>query len=233
MAAQVELNEDGTFSSVVGDTDVTDMTYEEIQEVVEEQEIVVQPSEQITDEGEISDVLETTENILDDMGTTAMEDTETFEVVEDSGSSDYSVMPLSTVDTDYTYSPTAWQLNLASKRSLGEHYLMYGVRTGSGSYNGYWDYYLVLGDDIEYNEASDSYAYTDCDVYHHSTYDGVVTYERMESSGAISGSSQVVYSDLYFDYVGIDPVENSYPYMSFALFMIMIVLLIVGGRKNV
>lgn len=231
--AQVQLNEDGTFSSIVGDTDVTDMTYEEIQEVVEEQETVLLPSDQITDEGEITDVLETTENILDDMGVAAVEDSEESEVVENSYPADYSVMPLSAVDTDYTYSPTAWQLNLAAERGLGEHYLMYGSRTGSGSYNGYWDYYLVLGDDIEYNEASDRYTYTDCDVYHHSTYDGVVTYERMESSGTISGSSQVVYSDLYFDYVGVDPVENSYPYISFALFMIMIVLLIVGGRKNV
>lgn len=233
MAAQIELNEDGTFSSVIGETDISDMTYEEIQDVVEELEVDEIP---VVDEFEnevIENDLENSTDILDDMGVDSMEDEEAFEMGEDFIPYDYSVMPLSAVDTDYTFSPQSWQLNLASGRSINEHYLMYGVRSGSGSYNGYWDYYLVLGDDIDYTESSDLYSYDDCDVYHYSSRDGIVTYEKYLDSGSLSGSSQVVYSDLYFDYVGVDPSVNSYPYMSIALFMMMFVLLIAGGRRNV
>lgn len=223
--AHVELNPvTGEFESVVGDQIVTDISdFDELQEIVQEQ------TEEV-----VTDVVEDPENILDSLESPAMEIEEEASTGEDYGSADYSVMPLSVVDTDYTFSPQTWQLNLASSRQLGEHYLMYGIRkSGTSGYNSYWDYYLVLGNDIDYDESSDRYSYTDCDLYHYSSYDGYVTYELSESSGSLSGSSSVVYSDLYFDYVGVDPVVNSYPYIGFVMILILMLISFFGGRRNV
>lgn len=224
--AQVELNQEtGEFDAVVGSEVVTDISdHTELQEILEEQ----------TDEEAAADVVETETDILDSVELTSLETEEETSSSEDTGSGDYSVSVASAVSTDYTFSPQAWQLNLASARQLGEHYLMYGVRkSGTSGYSSYWDYYLVLGNDIEYDESSDVYSYTDCDMYHYSSYDGYVTYDLSDTSGSISGSSSVVYSDLYFDYVGLDPVVNSSPYICFVMFMVLIIVILIGGRRNV
>lgn len=141
---------------------------------------------------------------------------------------DYEVY--SSVPSTASFSPTAWQINLAQNRQLGEHYLMYAVRRTSGS-SYYWDYFLVLGRDISYD--SDIYTYSDCDVYNYYNYNSTVFYEFSVDSGTINGSQSLVYSDLYFDYVGVDPVDNSYPYISFAILIIIFVSILIGGRRHV
>ena len=227
--AYVELNPiTGEFDAVVGDQIVSDISdFDELQEIVEEETSL--PVEEV-----IPDVVETETDLLYNLQSPALEIEEEDQTGEEYDPADYSVMPLSVVDTDYSFSPQTWQLNMAANRSFGEHYLMYGVRrSGSSGYNNYWDYYLVLGNDIEYDQSSDRYSYTDCDLYHYSSYDGYVTYELTESSGSLSGSSSVVYSDLYFDYVGVDPVVNSYPYIGFVMILILMLISFFGGRRNV
>lgn len=136
----------------------------------------------------------------------------------------------SSVPSNAAFTPTAWQVNLASARQLGEHYLMYAVRQSYGS-SYYWHYYLVLGSDISY--ADDIYTFADCDVYSYYNYSSTVFYELSVESGTVDGGVSLVYSDLYFDYVGTDPVVNAYPFISFIMFILIFVVILIGGRKNV
>ncbi len=139
-------------------------------------------------------------------------------------------LPASVVSSSASYTPQAFQTNLAENRRFGEHYLMWAQKVSYGS-SYYWRYYLVLGSDITY--ASNVYRYTDAEVYTYYTYSSQVTYDVSVSSGSVNGNSYLVYSDLYFDYVGVDPAVNGSVYIYFALFMIIIVLLILGGKRNV
>lgn len=222
--AQIRFdNSIGEFVSAVGDSVVSDISdFDEIQEIVEEE---VQE--------ENLDVVEAQEDILDSVESDSVEDQEEIETSESDSSGDYSVMPMSVVDSGYSFSPQTWQVNLAAARSMGEHYLMYGIRRSSSGYYSYWDYYLALGDDIEYNESTDVYDYTNCDFYHYSSIDDVITYEVYESSGSISGSDHVVYSDLYFDYVGVDPVNNSGFFVCWTMLFFIFLAVLIGGRRNV
>lgn len=129
-----------------------------------------------------------------------------------------------------SYTPQAWQVNLAENRSFGEHYLMWAERVYSGS-SYYWRYYIALGRKI--SRSSNVYTYTDAEVYTYYNYNSSVTYDVSVSSGTVNGSTYLVYSDLYFDYVGVDPAFKGSVYIFFVLFMIMIVLLITGGKRNV
>lgn len=140
------------------------------------------------------------------------------------------VLPASVTATNAVYTPTAWQVNLAQNRAFGEHYLMWAQRVSSGS-SYYWRYYLALGRDMTY--ASNTYRYTDAEVYSYYSYNSSVTYDVSVSSGSVSGSSYLVYSDLYFDYVGVDPASNGFVYMAFVMFLIIITLLMIGGKRNV
>lgn len=140
------------------------------------------------------------------------------------------VLPASVTASNAVYTPTAWQVNLAEHRSFGEHYLMWAQRLYSGS-SYYWRYYLALGRDMSY--ASNVYTYADAEVYSYSSYNSSVTYDVSVSSGSVSGSTYLVYSDLYFDYVGVDPAVSGSVYFLFPLLLLLIVLFMTGGKRNV
>lgn len=160
-------------------------------------------------------------------------------VVSFNGGSDvFTVTPVSDVDaapasvaaSNAAYTPQAWQINLAENRSFGEHYIMWAERIYSGSSSYYWRYHIALGSKISY--ASNVYTYTDAEVYTYYSYNSSVTYDVSVSSGTVSGSSYLVYSDLYFDYVGVDPAFKGSVYIFFALFVIIIALLIYWREKK-
>lgn len=143
---------------------------------------------------------------------------------------DVAILPASVVPSTANYTPQAWQINLAEHRSLGEHYLMWAQRTSYGS-TYYWRYYLAIGRNISYS--SNTYTYHDAELYTYYTYNNSTTYNVLVSSGTVSGTTYLVYSDLFFDYVGADPVLTASPYITFLLAMIIIALLVIGGKRNV
>lgn len=147
-------------------------------------------------------------------------------------SDDYLVY--SSVTDSAGFSPQSWQTAIASGRGLGEHYLIYGAKHyyGSGGYNYYWDYYTIVGKEIEFDESNSLYTYTDCDLYHYSNYDNRITYTLSKESGSLSGNSYLVYSDLYFDFVGVSPAQSCSGLLSVALLIMISGLLILNLRKR-
>ena len=147
-------------------------------------------------------------------------------------SDDYIVY--SSVVDSAGFSPQSWQTAIASGRQLGEHYIIYGSKHyyGSGNYNYYWDYYVIVGKDIGFDENNSLYTYSDCDFYHYSNYDNHVTYTLSKESGSISGNSFLCYSDLYFDYVGVSPAQSCSGLLSVALLIMIAGLLILNLRKR-
>lgn len=147
-------------------------------------------------------------------------------------SDDYLVY--SSVADSAGFSPQSWQTAIASGRGLGEHYIIYGAKHyyGSGNYNYYWDYYTIVGKDIEFDESNSLYTYSDCDFYHYSNYDNRVTYTLSKESGSVSGNSYLCYSDLYFDYVGVSPDQSCSGLLSVALLIMIAGLLILNLRKR-
>lgn len=147
-------------------------------------------------------------------------------------SDDYIVY--SSVADSGGFSPQSWQTALASGRGLGEHYIIYGAKHyyGSGNYNYYWDYYAIVGKDIEFDENNSLYTYSDCDFYHYSNYSNNVTYTLSKESGSISGNSYLVYSDLYFDFVGVSPDQSCSGLLSVALLIVIAGLLVLNLRKR-
>lgn len=216
--AQIEFNDEtGLFESTVGDENVDDVvTSQEAVEVLEDYE----------ESQEVQEDVEDTQDILDGMELAPLPDQEEAPTDSDVVLDDYFIVPYSAAPSDTSFSPQNWQINLAAGRSLGEHYLMYGIRSSSGSY--YWHYYLVIGDDISYE--NDSYIYSDCDVYSYYSANNVVHYDRETGSGVISGAEQVVYSDLYFDYVGSDPASSATPYLIYVLLFVIILLLMIRRK---
>lgn len=216
--AQVEFNENtGLFDSMVGDHVVTDADYQEIQEILRQ--------------SEESDDVEVSQDILDSMESSSLEDPEEASAVPEFYSLDNSVSLMSAVPSNSVFTPVAWQINLADSRSVGEHYLMYANRVYYSGSSSYWHYFLVLGPDISYD--ADVYSYTDCDVYSYYSYGGTVYYDRDIGSGTLDGSVTLVYSDLYFDYVGTDPINNSGFLLISIMLLIICVLIIIGGRRHV
>ena len=129
-----------------------------------------------------------------------------------------------------SYSVQPWQLNLAENRQIGEHYLIWAERVYyGGNYNYYWHYFVAVGKDIEKN--GDMYVYTDADVYDLYSYDNTTTYQMQQSSGSVNGASFVVYSDLYFDYVGTASTV-SVPFILVGLLLIITMLLIIALRRK-
>lgn len=212
MAAQVIENPDGTFSSEVNGTDVTDMTYEDIQEsgVLDDW----QDMEESPEDGSFPP------SGVPSAGAEASEDP-----FLDDGASLYSSIPSTS-----NFTPQSWQVSLASHRALGEHYLMYAVRRTYSSSSYYWQYYLVRGTDID--KTGDLYSYSDCDIYTYYTYSSTTWYEVSKGSGTVNGTTSLVYSDLYFDYVGVDPVVDAFPYIAFCMMLVICLLLIISGRKR-
>lgn len=218
--ARVVANPDGTFSSFVGDTDVTDMTKGDMD-----------------DAGiDVSDQAQDSEDQVEDWSD--FEEPQDFfspsQEIPSAGADDYQdndsdlgIEPFSSAPSSTSFTPPVWAVNLASNRALGKHYLMYAVRT-----NNYTRYYLVLGRDVEY--IGGSYRYSGCDVYSYYSYSNTIDYTKDSGqSGTLSGSSYLVYSDLYFDYVGADPLVNAVSYINYLLLLIIIVLLVIGGRRRV
>lgn len=215
MLAHVVENPDGTFSSFKDGQDVSDMTYQDL-----------------VDAGLAGSKEDNWSDMEESEGDSFPPSSVPSAGAEDNPDTvyDYGIDPLASVSSQANFTPTAWQVNLASFRSMGEHYLMYAVRRTSGS-SSYLQYYLVRGKDIKYDNGI--YTYTDCDLYTLYNYSSIVNYETYVSSGSVSGSSSLVYSDLYFDYIGNDPIDNAMPYLMFTLFLIVIVLLVIGGRRRV
>lgn len=125
-----------------------------------------------------------------------------------------------------SFNPQAWQINMAENRPIGWHYVM--TRTGSNSNN----YILVLGRDVTYQDGL--YTYQDADFYsvYQTGSSGNVRYHydvRDHYSGSISSTSYVVYSDLYFDYIGSRSVSYSW---LIVVFIALIVLLLIFFRGN-
>lgn len=157
-------------------------------------------------------------------------ETPSFYVVD---SNDYIVY--SSASTDGRFSVQPWQTALASGRSLGEHYIIYGSKhyySGSGYNSYYWDYYAIIGSEIDFDESSSVYTYTDCDLYHYYEYNNSVTYTLEKASGTVSGNSYLCYSDLYFDYVGNDSFDASGQFICALLLLILCGLSILNLRKR-
>lgn len=126
-----------------------------------------------------------------------------------------------------SFSPQSWQINMAQNRPIGWHYVM--TRTGVNSNN----YILVLGRNVAYNNGL--YTYVDADFY--SVYStgssGNTRYHydvRDNWSGTISSSSYVVYSDLYFDYVGGRSVHYSWFIFAFVVIILLFLMFFRGNR---
>lgn len=186
-------------------------------------------SDQESSEGEVLDDVEVTQNILDNLESPPMEDTPEASAAPDAYLYNDSISLMSAVPSNAAFTPNTWQTNLASNRSMGEHYLMYANRVYYSGSSSYWHYFLVLGDDIEYE--TDTYTYTDCDVYSYYSYGNTVYYDRSLGSGSLNGNSTLVYSDLYFDYVGVDPAHSSSIYVIYALLAFIAVLLMIRGKR--
>lgn len=192
-------------------------------------------SEQISDSEEKSNENVSIENDFEHVDSTESETSEdaveapSFYLVD---SDDYIVY--SSVADSGGFSPQSWQTALASGRGLGEHYIIYGAKHyyGSGNYNYYWDYYTIVGKDIEFDDNNSLYTYSDCDFYHYSNYDNNVTYTLSKESGSVSGNSYLCYSDLYFDYVGVSPDQSNSGVLSVALLMMIVGLLTLNLRKR-
>lgn len=127
-----------------------------------------------------------------------------------------------------SFNPQAWQINMAENRPIGWHYVM--TRTGSNSNN----YILVLGRDVIYQDGL--YTYQDADFYsvYQTGSSGNVRYHydvRDHYSGSISSTSYVVYSDLYFDYIGSRSVSYSWLVVVF-IALIMLLLIFFRGYRN-
>lgn len=137
--AQIELNtETGLFEAVI-----------EGEENVQEGQEDVQP-----------DVLENTEDILDFVEPSSMEDSPETPFGSESYLYDDTISLMSAIPSSAAFTPNAWQVNLASNRSMGEHYLMYD-----------------------------------------------------------------------FDYVGVDPARSSSVYVIYALLALIVVLLMIRGKR--
>lgn len=206
------------FEAVAGSRNVDDVLYpSEVTEALEG----------VNENG----ALENQNDAFEDMVSSPAEGEEISPGLQDDIYISDAAVALSAVPSTAAFTPTAWQVNLASNRALGEHYLMYANRVYYSGSSSYWHYFLVLGSDISYD--ADVYTYTDCDVYSYYSYQNMVYYDRDLGSGSLNGNATLVYSDLYFDYLGVDPINNVYPYMAFVLFLVVILLFIVGGRKHV
>lgn len=192
-------------------------------------------SEQILDSEEKNNEDVSIEDDSEHVGSTESEtgadvvETPSYYVVD---SDDYLVY--SSVADSGGFSPQSWQTALASGRGLGEHYIIYGAKHyyGSGNYNYYWDYYTIVGKEIEFDEGNSLYTYSDCDFYHYSNYSNNVTYTLSKESGTVSGNSYLVYSDLYFDYVGVSPDQSCSGLLSVALLIMIAGLLVLNLRKR-
>lgn len=199
-------NPDGTFSSKVDENDITDKTYNELLE-----------------EGYFSPDDEGYEDMEELEGDPFFSELEAQEPVLDPDV--YASLPSSA-----SFSPLPWQINLASNRGFGEHYIIYAIRRSSGS-SYYWQYYAVLGKDIDYDNGI--YTYSNSELYSYYTYNNTLYYDVGVVSGTVNGLSGLVYSDLFFDYVGVDPVQNAFPYITFIFFFLIFLALLIGGRKRV
>lgn len=183
----------------------------------------------LIDGGDQSDVDTDTTS---DQGVDLSDQVETAEGVEESEDMviyDNSVSLASVASGSQSYTVQSWQLALAQNRDFGDHYLLWAVREYYSNYSYYWHYYAVIGKDIELSD--DTYTYTDCDVYELYSYNDSTTYLFQESSGTVSGSSYVVYSDLYFDYVGTKPTLSS-AYLIVVFLLVLSMLFIISLRRK-
>lgn len=163
---------------------------------------------------------------LSDQTEASEDDTQSEDVVNyDSDIMLTSVSP----STQSSYTVQSWQFNLAENRQIGEHYLIWAERNYYNNYSSYWHYYAVVGKDIV--KDGDNYTYTDCELYDMYTYNDQTTYNMEETSGSVSGSAYLVYSDLYFDYCG-NPSAVSIPFVLVGLLLIITMLLIIALRRK-
>lgn len=192
----------------------------------------VSPEGEVIYDGGVNAATEISDSVAPDSETSEdiLEDSEDSEVLEETQNDEPIIQfasPLSVVDNEASFTPRDWQVNLAEYRDIGDHYLLWAVRS-SGSYSR-WTYYLAIGSDIEYN--NDVYTYNDVDLFSYYDNGSTVTYEVETASGSVDGSQYLVYSDLYFDYVGSDPANSPVVYIFFIAFIMLFVLLIATRRR--
>lgn len=161
------------------------------------------------------------ENYLEYLQPDALEDQTYFQ--------DDQISLLSVTSGTNSYTVQTFQNNIAANRNFDEHYLIWAVRTTSGNQH-YWKYYVVTGRHIEKN--GENYSYENADWYEYYNYNNVINYTKEQRTGTVSGSTYLVYSDLYFDYVGTDPVDHLTPYLVF-FFGLIITILLLRSRKYV
>lgn len=138
-----------------------------------------------------------------------------------------TMMPMSVVDNDVSFTPRDWQVNIAQSRGMGEHYLLWAVRQSSGYSR--WIYYLAVGKDIEFS--NDVYTYNHVDLYSYCDNGSNVEYELSEASGSVDGNMYLVYSDLYFDYVPAPDSESPFIGFFVVAFFLIFTLLLFSRRK--
>ena len=222
---QISVSDNGSFSvdTVVSDdlsVDMSDVSSPDDVEVVEDaQGVVLDVSGGDVDRIHMS-VDDFAKLVESSFGSSVSENDPVF---------DSDLMPLAVEGNDVSvssFNPQAWQINMAENRPIGWHYVM--TRTGSNSNN----YILVLGRDVTYQDGL--YTYQDADFYsvYQTGSSGNVRYHydvRDHYSGTISSASYVVYSDLYFDYIGSRSVSYSW---LIVVFIALIVLLLIFFRGN-
>lgn len=212
---QLIVNDDGSLSVGIEVDDVpVDVTDVSVPEYIQEVEDAVQSGVHLDVSGNsVTGVTLDFEDFLSIIGADE-------EVPPDVSENDMDIMALA-VDGNQTssnsFTPQQWQLNLAQNRPIGAHYVM--TRTGTSNQS----YILVIGRDITY-DGINTYMYHDCDFY--SVYttgsSSSLRYHydvSTEQSGSVSASSYVVYSDLFFDYVG----GRFVPY-SFIIFFVILII---------
>lgn len=224
----VEVNDDGSVDVLIdtpaGSVDVTAADSPEDVEAVEDSlgEVYLDVSD--GDVVRVSIPVDEFRSLVESSRSDA-EDGE--EVPEDAVPDDMAPVPLDMSPS--SFSPQTWQLNMAEHRPIGYHYVMSRV----GSYNNH--YVLVLGRDITY--ADGVYSYVDCDMY--SVYStGSSSSARYvydvddHATGTISSAAYVVYSDLYFDFIGGRSFSYSYLLVVFLLLMVVVLIWWRGKRKT-
>lgn len=194
----------------------------------------VDPEGEVIYDGSVNDVgQDTTDTVSDtasgvgDQEETSQDGLEGEEVFDFSSDEPIFITPYSSVDSDASFTPRDWQVNIAQSRGMGEHYLLWAVRQSS-SYSR-WIYYLAVGKDIEFS--NDVYTYNDVDLYSYYDNGSIVEYELSEASGSIDGNTCLVYSDLYFDYVPASDSESPFIGFFVVAFFLIFTLLLFSRRK--
>lgn len=229
---QINIDDNGDLSVdiVVDDNINVDVTNVDDPEVVQEVQDAVSDSVVLDVSG--GDVISVTMSV-EDFKKFVQEVSEDvlsndLDLQEISSLSSNDIMPLAVDTSVNTFTPQAWQLNMAQNRPIGYHYVMSRLSSNNTQY------VLILGRNITYSNGI--YTYSDCDYYsvYNTTVSSSTRYNydvRENASGSINSSSYVCYSDLFFDYVGGRSVSSSWLIIAFIVVILLFLIFFRGDRK--